>query len=170
MAVNDTVRGLKGTITKLKEEIARIEVARDDAVAARHVFQSAHEEAEQAKADLERRIAFLKRDVQRTEDAASAHKARADQLERELEHSRSLELDAVTKLRASEAERNRLNGYIQRVAEDDAAREGNMDVADSRSVPRRPPPPLSHGPDYTYPTDMYGGAMTDAVSSGRRRY
>lgn len=163
MAVNDTVRGLKGTITKLKEEI----VQRDDALAlARRDANFATEE----KNNAARRLAAVEREMERADSRAEAHKARADQLEKELERSRASELEAWTKLRASEAERNRLNGYIQRVAEDDAAREGNVEVADSRSVPRRPSPPLSLGPDYTYPSDMYAGAMTEAVSSGRRRY
>lgn len=163
MATADQVRGLKGTITKLQQEIVALEDRLENVIKGGTVLEDERMAANQRVADLEHLL-------KRADEAAAARKAQTEQLQKELERSRASELEAWNKLRASEAERNRLNGYIQRVAEDDAAREGNVEVADSRSVPRRPAPPLSLGPDYTYPADMYGGAMTEAVSSGRRRY
>lgn len=144
MAVNDTVRGLKGTITKLKEENAGLAQKLEDAT------RYAEDLLEEKNEVLRQRDA-AGREAAHADSAAQAHRARADELERELNRIRAAEREALENLRASEAERHRLNGYIQRVAEDDAVRDGSYEVADRRTLPRRPAAPLS-------PVESYGGA------------
>lgn len=146
MAVNGTVRGLKGTITKLKEEIAGLAQKLEDAT------RYAEDQLEEKNEVLRQRDAAV-REPGRADSAAQAHKARADELEKELFAIRNSEADAQRRLKVAELEQARLNGYVQRVAEDDAVREGLVEAADSRSIPRRPAPPLS-------PVTSYGGLGT----------
>ncbi|MFG1300342.1 hypothetical protein V5F49_11165 [Xanthobacter sp. V3C-3] len=167
MAVNDTVRGLKGAITRLKEENARLEVN----LGAEIKLRLAGDEGLQ---EMARQRDVAVREAQRAVSEAQADKALADGLGRELDRVRASEREALEKLRTSEAERHRLNGYIQRVAEDDAVRDGSYEVADRRTIPRRPAAPLS-------PVESYGGAGSaqwgvdfrdnSLISErGRRRY
>ena len=161
MAVNDTVRGLKGTITKLREECARLEVKLGDEIRLRLA-------ADEGLAEMARQRDGALELMRRADSAAQAHEARADQLQQQLNEARKTEADASYRLKAAEMEQARLNGYIQRVAEDDMAREGHIEMADIRSVPRRPSPPFSH------PSNYAGGAFTrpdtDGFSNGTRRY
>lgn len=161
MATADQVRGLKGTITKLKEENARLEVKLGDEIKLRLA-------ADEGLAEMARQRDVATAQMQRADSAAQAHKARADDLQKQLEQLRQSKEEAWARMKVAELEQARLNGYIQRVAEDDAAREGNVEVADSRSVPRRPSPPLS------FPSNYAGGTFnrqdTDGYSNGTRRY
>lgn len=156
MAVNDTVRGLKGTITKLQQQLEAANAYNDELLRTNEALVA--------------RVADLEKTYRAFNTAIDGHNGAVARLEKDIDRARRSETDALIRLQASEAERNRLNGYIQRVAEDDAAREGNADVADVRSVPRRPAPPLSHGPDYG---SIYNGALSGdgaSVSGGHRRY
>lgn len=163
MAVNDTVRGLKGTITKQKEEIAVLEASLEVANGAAAQYQEENDA-------LHKQIGYLERDLKRADEAVGAHKARADDLQRQLDHSRQSRDEAWARMKVAELEQARLNGYIQRVAEDDAAREGNVEVADSRSVPRRPSPPLSYPSNYAGGTYMTEATDRPGYSNGARRY
>lgn len=161
MATADQVRGLKGTITKLQQEIVALEDRLENVIKGGTVLEDERIAANKRVSDLEQLL-------KRADDTAAAHRARADQLQKDLNEARKSEADACYRLKAAELEQARLNGYIQRVAEDDAVREGNVEVADSRSVPRRPSPPLS------YPSNYAGGTFNrqdaDGYSNGARRY
>ena len=161
MATADQVRGLKGALTKSEQEREKL----------LHQLEDANRYADdvlEVKRRLERSLEVAVEQMQRADSAAQAHKARADQLQKDLNEARKSEADACYRLKAAELEQARLNGYIQRVAEDDAAREGNVEVADSRSVPRRPSPPLSYPSNYAGGT--FGRPDTDGYSNGARRY
>ncbi|WP_371346999.1 hypothetical protein [Ancylobacter sp. IITR112] len=118
-------------------------------------------EAVAALQQQEERYAGHCREMQSTNDRAFAARDAAQKAERaavKAENETREQFDDL-KRRLHEAELTiaRLQGYIDRVSEDDAAREEPRTVTEERREPRRPP-----GPTFGY---VMGGAMsaTDAM-------
>lgn len=96
------------------------------------VSPAAHEQ-------LKETVAELQASNKQLLDTFTSERLRSEAATRDLRKAEEALSGMRRQVHALELETARLRGYLERVAEDDAVREGLVQVPETRHVPRRPP-------------------------------